>query len=73
VERTRSAAEEAVFRTVRAKLGEAIRSQYELAQPLPDRLDALVAELRRRDDELDEERSSERAPSAGSSDRTTNK
>ena len=62
MERTRSAAEEAVLRTVRAKLGEAIRSQYELAQPLPDRLYALVAELRRRGDELNEQKSSEPAP-----------
>jgi hypothetical protein len=73
VERTRCAAEEAVFRTVRAKLGEAIRSQYELAQPLPDRLYDLMAELRRRDDELNEKKSSEQAPSAGSSHRISNK
>jgi hypothetical protein len=71
VERTRSAAEEAVFRTVRAKLGEAIRSQYELAQPLPDRLFALVSELRRRGDELNEQKSPEPAPSTGAGHRTS--
>jgi hypothetical protein len=37
---------------MQAKLGEAIRSQYELARPLPDRLYMLVKELERRADEL---------------------
>ena len=58
MERRRSAAEEAVFRAVRGKLGEAIRSQYELSQPLPDRLYVLVTELHRRSEELDKKKSS---------------
>jgi hypothetical protein len=33
---------------VRRKLGEAIRSRYELAGPLPDRLYGLVQEVERR-------------------------
>ena len=42
-----STAEERIRRAVQAKLGEAIRSSYELARPLPDRLYALAKELER--------------------------
>jgi hypothetical protein len=37
----------AAYRAIRAKLGEAIRSQYELAKPLPERLFLLLKELER--------------------------
>jgi hypothetical protein len=47
MEHERSAAEERIRRAIQAKLGEAIRSLYELARPLPDRLYALVKELER--------------------------
>jgi hypothetical protein len=47
----RRTAEEAI-RAAQRKLGEAIRSQYELSLPLPERLYELVAGLRRRGDEL---------------------
>jgi hypothetical protein len=48
----RRTAEEAI-RAAQRKLGEALRSQYELSLPLPEQLYELVAELRRRGDELD--------------------
>ena len=37
-----------IQRAVQVKLGEALRSQYELARPLSDQLDALLKELERR-------------------------
>jgi hypothetical protein len=37
-----------IQRAVQVKLGEALRSQYELAQPLSDQLYALLKELERR-------------------------
>ena len=37
-----------IQRAVQVKLAEALRSQYELAQPLSDQLDALLKELERR-------------------------
>jgi hypothetical protein len=43
---------EEVNRAAQRNLGEAIRSHYELSLPLPERLNELVAELRRRGDEL---------------------
>jgi hypothetical protein len=46
--RKRSSSEEAVEQTAQ-KLGEAIRSQYDLARPLPDTLNTLVARLHGRD------------------------
>ena len=57
MDRTRSAPEEGAYPDakhphVRNKLGEAIKSQYELAGPLPDRLYRLVKEFERRFDEL---------------------
>jgi hypothetical protein len=42
--------DDAAYRAIRAKLGEAIRSQYELARPLPERLFVLLKELERRRD-----------------------
>src|SRR4051794_2320813 len=48
MDRKRSASEVAIIEHVQQKLGEAIRSQYELAQPLPDGLYRLVMELDRR-------------------------
>ena len=39
--------DDAAYRAIRAKLGEAIRSQYELARPLPERLFLLLKELER--------------------------
>ena len=36
------------YSAVQVKLGEALRSQYELARPLSDQLDALLKELERR-------------------------
>jgi hypothetical protein len=48
MDRERSASEEAVDQTAQ-KLGEAIRSQYDLARPLPDTLNTLVARLDGRD------------------------
>jgi hypothetical protein len=48
MERKRSLFEEQTHRAIQAKLGEAIRSLYELARPLPDRLYALVRELEQR-------------------------
>jgi hypothetical protein len=55
MDRTHSAPEEGAYPNakhphVRNKLGEAIRSQYELAGPLPDRLYRLVKEFERRFD-----------------------
>jgi hypothetical protein len=38
-----------IQRAVQVKLGEALRSQYELARPLSDQLYALVKELERRE------------------------
>ena len=37
-----------IQRALQVKLGEALRSQYELARPLSDQLDALLKELERR-------------------------
>jgi hypothetical protein len=51
MDRKRSASEDAIIEHVQKKLGEAIRSQYELAQPLPDGLYQLVMELDRRSTE----------------------
>ena len=56
MDRTHSAPEEGAYPNakhphVRNKLGQAIRSQYELAGPLPDRLYLLVKEFERRFDE----------------------
>ena len=51
MERRRIASDDAAYDAVQAKLGEAIRSQFELARPLPDRLYMLVKELERRADE----------------------
>jgi hypothetical protein len=48
MEHKRSTAEERIRRAIQAKLGEAVRSLYELAWPLPDRLYALVKELEQR-------------------------
>jgi hypothetical protein len=48
MDRKRSASDNAILEHVQKKLGEAIRSQYELAQPLPDGLYQLVMELDRR-------------------------
>jgi hypothetical protein len=48
MDRKRSASEEAVIEHVQKKLGEAFRSQYELARPLPDGLYQLVIELEQR-------------------------
>jgi hypothetical protein len=45
MDRKRSASEKAVDQTAQ-NLGEAIRSQYDLARPLPDTLNASVARLR---------------------------
>jgi hypothetical protein len=52
MDRKRSASEDAIIQHVQKKLSEAIRSQYELAQPLlPDGLYRLVMELDRRSSE----------------------
>jgi hypothetical protein len=48
MDRKRSASEDAIIEHVQKKLAEAIRSQYDLAQPLPDGLYQLVMELDRR-------------------------
>jgi hypothetical protein len=48
MDRKRSASEEAVDQTAQ-KLGEAIRSQYDLARPLPHTLNTLMARLNGRD------------------------
>jgi hypothetical protein len=48
MDRKRSASEKAVDQTAQI-LGEAIRSQYDLARPLPDTLNTLVARLHGRD------------------------
>ena len=48
MDRKRSASEDAIIEHVQRKLGDAIRSQYDLAQPLPDGLYQLVMELDRR-------------------------
>jgi hypothetical protein len=48
MDRKRSASEDAIIEHVQKKLGEAFRSQYDLAQPLPDGLYQLVMELDRR-------------------------
>jgi hypothetical protein len=45
MDRKRSASEEAVLKLTQKKLGEAIRSQYDLARPLPEKLYALVMQL----------------------------
>jgi hypothetical protein len=42
--------DDAARRAIRAKLGEGIRSQYELARPLPERLFVLLKDLERHDD-----------------------
>jgi hypothetical protein len=42
--------DDAAYRAIRTKLGEAIRSQYELARPLPERLFLLLKELERHGD-----------------------
>jgi hypothetical protein len=44
----RSRAEDAANRAIQAKLGEAFRSLYDLARPLPDRLYVLGKELEQR-------------------------
>jgi hypothetical protein len=43
-----NAAEARIHGAIQAKIGETLRSQYELAQPLPDGLYQLVMELDRR-------------------------
>jgi hypothetical protein len=48
MDRNRGAPDDAIIEHVRKKLGEAIRSQYDLARPLPDGLYQLVMELDRR-------------------------
>jgi hypothetical protein len=48
MDRKRSDSEDAIIEHVQRKLGDAIRSQYDLAQPLPDGLYQLVMELDRR-------------------------
>jgi hypothetical protein len=48
MDRRRTASDDAIIEHVRKKLGEAIRSQYDLAQPLPDGLYQLIMELDRR-------------------------
>jgi hypothetical protein len=48
MEPSRAYYDDAAYRAIRAKLGEAIRSQYELARPLPERLFLLLKELERR-------------------------
>jgi hypothetical protein len=48
MEPSRAYYDDAAYRAIRAKLGEAIRSQYELARPLPERLFSLLKELERR-------------------------
>jgi hypothetical protein len=65
LERTRSALEATAFRAVRAKLGEGIRSRYDLAQPLPERLHQLVKELRGRADQSERQGSSGRTQQDG--------
>jgi hypothetical protein len=50
LERTRRALEAIASRAIRAKLGEGIRSRYNLAQSLPKRLHQLLKELRDRAD-----------------------
>jgi len=42
--------DDAAHRAIRAKLGEGIKSQYELARPLPERLLLLLKELERHGD-----------------------
>jgi hypothetical protein len=49
MDRKRSASEKAIDPTTQMKVGEAIRSQYDLGRPLPDKLDALVTRLDDRD------------------------
>ena len=48
MDRKRSDSEDAIIEHVQRKLGDAIRSQYDLAQPLLDGLYQLVMELDRR-------------------------
>ena len=48
MDRKRTASEDAIIEHVQKKLGEAIRSQYDLGQPLPDGLYQLIMELDRR-------------------------
>ena len=59
MERRRIASDDAAYDAMRAKLGEAIRCQYDLARPLPDRLYLLVRELERRADELKDPKAKE--------------
>jgi len=51
-----SAADEAARRAIHKKIGEAIRSQYELAQPLSRRLYELLMELRQQEADRDARR-----------------
>jgi hypothetical protein len=37
------------YRAIRTQIGSALRGQYDLAKPLPDRLKALLDELRQRE------------------------
>jgi hypothetical protein len=49
MDRKRSASKETIDPTAQMKLGEGIRSRYNLTQPLPDKLDALMTRLGDRD------------------------
>jgi hypothetical protein len=50
--RKRSASKETIEPTAQMKLGEGIRSQYNLKQPLPDKFDALMTRLDDRDQKI---------------------
>ena len=63
MDRERNAGDNAIIEHVQKKLGEAIRSQYDLARPLPDGLYQLVMELDRRSRERN--RSPPRRPDKG--------
>jgi hypothetical protein len=45
MDRKRSASEETIDLDAQRNLGESIRSQYDLARPLPGKLDALIMRL----------------------------
>jgi hypothetical protein len=51
MDRKRSASEETIDLDAQRNLGESIRSQYDMARPLPDKLDALMMRLDDRDPE----------------------
>jgi hypothetical protein len=38
------------YRAIRTKIGAALRAQYDLTEPLPDRLAELLGELEQRED-----------------------